>query len=106
MLDLPGIIEGAKDGKGRGRQIISVGMTCSLILIVLASAKPWTVRQKIEKELYGFGMRINCSPPDIQVQKAEKGGLIVNCLKGAKLIDTDAETIQQIAKTYKVRRRV
>ena len=26
LLDLPGIIEGAKDGKGRGRQVIA-GMT-------------------------------------------------------------------------------
>jgi small GTP-binding protein len=24
LLDLPGIIEGAKDGKGRGRQVISI----------------------------------------------------------------------------------
>jgi ribosome-interacting GTPase 1 len=24
ILDLPGIIEGAKDGKGRGRQVIAV----------------------------------------------------------------------------------
>jgi ribosome-interacting GTPase 1 len=24
LLDLPGIIEGAKDGKGRGRQVIGV----------------------------------------------------------------------------------
>jgi ribosome-interacting GTPase 1 len=26
LLDLPGIIEGAKDGKGRGRQVISTGI--------------------------------------------------------------------------------
>jgi len=69
VLDLPGIIEGAKDGKGRGRQIISVAMTCSLILIVLDSSKPWTIRQKIEKELYGFGMRVNCAPPKVQIQR-------------------------------------
>lgn len=33
LLDLPGIIEGAKDGKGRGKQVISVAYSCSLILI-------------------------------------------------------------------------
>jgi hypothetical protein len=42
MLDLPGIIEGAKDGKGRGRQVISTARTCNLILIVLDCLKPLT----------------------------------------------------------------
>ncbi|XP_045927386.1 developmentally-regulated GTP-binding protein 1-like [Micropterus dolomieu] len=37
LLDLPGIIEGAKDGKGRGRQVIAVARTCNLILIVRIS---------------------------------------------------------------------
>jgi ribosome-interacting GTPase 1 len=27
LLDLPGIIEGAKDGKGRGKQVIGVART-------------------------------------------------------------------------------
>jgi len=40
MLDLPGIIEGAKDGKGRGRQVIAVARTCNLIFIVLDVLKP------------------------------------------------------------------
>jgi hypothetical protein len=31
---LPGIIEGAKDGKGRGKQVIGVARTCNLILIL------------------------------------------------------------------------
>lgn len=39
FLDLPGIIEGAKDGKGRGRQVISTARTCDLILIVLDCLK-------------------------------------------------------------------
>ena len=29
LLDLPGIIEGAKDGKGKGRQVIGVARTCN-----------------------------------------------------------------------------
>ena len=35
ILDLPGIIEGAKDGKGRGRQVLAAALTCNVILIVL-----------------------------------------------------------------------
>ena len=40
LLDLPGIIEGAKDNKGRGRQVIAVARTCNLILIVLDASSP------------------------------------------------------------------
>ena len=39
-MDLPGIIEGAKDGKGRGRQVIAAARTCNLIIIVLDATKP------------------------------------------------------------------
>jgi len=39
LLDLPGIIEGAADGKGRGRQVIGVGKSADLILMVLDCQK-------------------------------------------------------------------
>jgi len=38
-LDLPGIIEGAADGRGRGRQVISVAKASDLVLMVLDSSK-------------------------------------------------------------------
>lgn len=53
LLDLPGIIEGANDGKGRGRQVISAAKTCNVICIVLDAMKPWTDKAIIEKELEG-----------------------------------------------------
>jgi len=53
LLDLPGIIEGAKDGKGRGRQVISTARTCNLIIIVLDCLKPITHKKLIEHELEG-----------------------------------------------------
>ena len=59
MLDLPGIIEGAKDGKGRGRQVIAVARTCSLIFIVLDVLKPLQHKKIIQRELEGFGIRLN-----------------------------------------------
>jgi len=35
LLDLPGIIEGASSGKGRGRQVIAVGKSSDLIMMVI-----------------------------------------------------------------------
>ena len=75
MLDLPGIIEGAKDGKGRGRQVIAVARTCSLIFIVLDVLKPLGHKRLIEHELEGFGLRLNKQPPNITFRKKDKGGI-------------------------------
>lgn len=33
LLDLPGIIEGAAQGRGRGRQVVSVAKTADLVLV-------------------------------------------------------------------------
>jgi len=62
ILDLPGIIEGAKDGRGRGRQVIAAACTCNVILIVLDALKSLTHKNIIERELYGFGSRLNQTP--------------------------------------------
>ena len=77
ILDLPGIIEGAKDGKGRGRQVMAVAKSCHLIFIVLDVNKPLTDKRVIETELEGFGVRINKEPPNIVFKKKDKGGLAI-----------------------------
>jgi len=102
VLDLPGIIEGAKDGKGRGKQVIGVALTCSLILIVLDVMKPLTHRRKIEKELEGFGMRLNKEKPNIVFKKKDKGGMAINVAPGCNLKDMDEESITAICKEYKI----
>ena len=58
LLDLPGIIEGANDGKGRGKQVIGVARTCSCIIIVLDAMKPLGHKRIIEKELEGCAGRL------------------------------------------------
>jgi len=75
LLDLPGIIEGAKDGKGRGRQVIAVARTCGLIFIILDVLKPLQHKRLIERELEGFGIRLNKKPPNIGFRKKDKGGI-------------------------------
>jgi len=39
LLDLPGIIEGAANGRGKGRQVIAVGKSADLILMILDAQK-------------------------------------------------------------------
>merc|ERR1719188_2953280 len=98
MLDLPGIIEGAKDGKGRGKQVISVAMSCSLILIVLDVMKEMQHKRKIEYELEGFGIRLNKKPPNILFKKREKGGIALSLAPGNQLVDCDLEAVEGVLK--------
>ena len=100
MLDLPGIIEGAKDGKGRGKQVIAVARTCSLIYIVLDVLKPLTHKRVIENELEGFGIRLNKTSPDISIKKKEKGG--TNITSTVTLTHLDNESIKAILSEYRL----
>jgi small GTP-binding protein len=79
VLDLPGIIEGAKDGKGRGKQVIATARTCNVILLIMDASKPITHKHLVEAELEGFGIRINKKPPNIKFKKKEKGGINLQC---------------------------
>ena len=95
-----GIIEGAKDGKGRGRQVIAVARTCDLILIALDAAKPLTHKKLIEYELEGFGIRLNKKKPNISFQKREKGGIsFTHTVAPTKI---DVETVKAICHEYRI----
>lgn len=75
ILDLPGIIEGAKDGKGRGRQVLGVARTRSPLIVCLDVAKPLTHKNIIERELESFGIRLNKQPPKVAVRRRDRGGI-------------------------------
>lgn len=100
LLDLPGIIEGAKDGKGRGRQVIGVARTCNLIIIVLDSLKPLGHKRIIENELEGFGIRLNKQPPNITFKRKEKGG--INFVSTVTPTHLDVEVCRTILSEYKI----
>lgn len=93
VLDLPGIIEGAKDGKGRGREVIAVARGADLILILLEAMSPQQYAV-IEKELYGFGIRLNAKPPNIVIKKKARGGILINStVKLTKITDKEIMAI-------------
>lgn len=100
LLDLPGIIEGAKDGKGRGRQVIATARTCNLIVIVLDCLKPITHKKLIEHELEGFGIRLNKTPPNISFRKKDKGGINFTSSVSEPKLDLDA--VKSVLAEYRI----
>ncbi|KAH9601891.1 GTP binding protein [Trypanosoma melophagium] len=69
ILDLPGIIEGAAEGKGRGRQVIATARTADMIILMLDAARAEAQRGKIEAELETVGIRLNQRFPDVTFKK-------------------------------------
>ncbi|KAI7827901.1 developmentally-regulated GTP-binding protein 1 [Kickxella alabastrina] len=100
ILDLPGIIEGAKDGKGRGRQVIAVARTCSLIFLVLDVLKPLTHKAVIEREMESVGIRLNKEPPNILFRKKDKGG--INMTSTVNLTNLDQDVVRSVLSEYRI----
>ncbi|MEW5302546.1 MAG: hypothetical protein WDW36_005321 [Sanguina aurantia] len=85
LLDLPGIIEGAADGKGRGRQVIAVCKSADLLLMVLDATKPINHKQILTAELES---------------KRKTGGMSINST--APLTHMDDRMIQRILQEYRI----
>eukprot|EP00878_Enallax_costatus_P004884 GHUV01005138.1.p1 GENE.GHUV01005138.1~~GHUV01005138.1.p1 ORF type:complete len:399 (+),score=124.80 GHUV01005138.1:209-1405(+) len=100
LLDLPGIIEGAAEGKGRGRQVIAVCKSADLLLMVLDATKPWYHKEILTRELESVGMRLNRSPPNIYFKKKKTGGVSINST--LPLTKLDDKLIQRVLQEYKI----
>lgn len=97
ILDLPGIIEGAKDGTGRGKEVISAAKNADLILLVLDVFDPF-YRNKLISELYASSIRLDASPPKISIEKKKSGGISISSL--VKEQDISPNTLVGILKEY------
>lgn len=100
LLDLPGIIEGASEGRGRGRQVIAVAKSCDMILMILDATKDDSQKNKLERELKTLGIRINQEPPRINFIKKKVGGIVIN--KTVPLTKMDQKLIITILHQYKI----
>ena len=78
IVDVPGIVEGASRGKGRGKEVLSAVRTADLIIIVADVFTVHTI-DIVKKELYESGIRLNESPPDVVIRKKDRGGIRI-CL--------------------------
>lgn len=100
LLDLPGIIEGASQGKGRGRQVIAVARTADLVIIMLDASKGEVQRGLLEKELETCGIRLNTKRPEIYFKIKKAGGIKFNST--CKLTHVDDKMVQLILHEYKI----
>ncbi|OJJ87345.1 putative GTP binding protein (Gtp1) [Aspergillus glaucus CBS 516.65] len=100
ILDLPGIIEGASEGKGRGRQVISAAKTSDLILMVLDCTKRAEQRSLLEAELDAVGIRLNRDPPNIYLKQKNAGGMKITFQTPPKSLDE--RMIYNVLRDYKI----
>lgn len=77
VLDMPGIIRGAARGKGRGREVLSVARGADLILVTVDAFNPGQLEALME-EIRTANIRVNEKPPNIQVVRSDKGGIVFN----------------------------
>lgn len=75
LLDLPGIIEGAASGIGKGKQVIAVARTSDLIVMMLDASKGSVHKKLLERELESVGIRLNKDRPNIYYKPKKTGGL-------------------------------
>jgi len=96
ILDVPGLIEGAEIGKGRGKEVISV-VRGSDLLIILCDVGNEKSFDTISSSLKNSGMRTNEEPPGVKIIKKLKGGLIIH--SNIKQ-DFSNETVKKIAQEF------
>lgn len=97
IFDLPGLISGAADGKGRGKEIISAVRNADLVLFMIDS-KHRNHLDLMHAELYKAGLRLNQREPDVVVNKKDQGGITVAA--PFNLSHLDEELVRSIASEY------
>ena len=99
IFDIPGLIEGARKGKGRGKEVISVARGADLLLI-MTDVERIHLLDMIKTELYEAGIRINEEKPSINIIKRLEGGIEV---KSNIKQEVDNESVKEIAHEFGIR---
>ncbi len=92
LVDVPGLIEGAASGKGRGREVISVVRSADMIVLLTTVFEVERVKA-IEEELYNAGVRLNLKPPEVKIVKQDRGGIRISKTPNVRLDDSLIKTV-------------
>ena len=99
ILDVPGLIEGARLGKGRGKEVLSVARAADLLLI-MSDVDRQEYIEKLVFELEDAGIRINKPKPTVRIEKKTGGGLTIH---SNITQDVSKETISAISQEFGIK---
>ncbi|MBI2652689.1 50S ribosome-binding GTPase [Candidatus Woesearchaeota archaeon] len=74
ILDVPGIVEGAATGRGRGKEVLACAQSADLVIILLDVFHTEHF-EVVKKEIYETGLRTNQKPPLVRISKKARGGI-------------------------------
>lgn len=97
ILDLPGLIAGASEGKGRGREVISAVRNVDLVLFMIDAQYEDSI-EIMNQELFKAGIKLNQKKPDVIFKKTGKGG--INVTSTVKQTFMDESLIKAITSEY------
>lgn len=93
ILDVPGLIEGSEEGKGRGKEVLSVARGADLIVFMTDVNRISTINT-LRDALERNGIRINSIKPRVKIEKKIQGGISI--LSNIKQ-DLSKDTLKDIA---------
>ncbi len=98
IIDMPGLIEGASKGRGRGREVLAAVRNADLIVLV---ADVFTIEtiDVLKRELYEGGIRLDEKRPDVVIKKKASGGLTV---KSTVKLDVSEKAIKEVLREYRI----
>ena len=103
VLDIPGVVEGAAEGKGRGKEVLSVVRNADLVLIMIDASdadRAMMQLKVIEDELYKAGFRLNQKPPDVVIKKRNSGG--INAGSALKLTKMSIDGVKSMVREFRI----
>ena len=99
ILDVPGVVRGASDGTGRGKEVLSVMRGADMALILIDVNHPEHL-DVLLNEIRNTNIRLNQHKPYVKIRKTMKNGIRVG--KTVKLKNLTDDTIKAILKEFRI----
>ncbi|MGQ9788263.1 MAG: OBG GTPase family GTP-binding protein [Candidatus Hadarchaeaceae archaeon] len=100
LVEVPALVKGSSLGKGLGARPLSVARNADAIAIVVDAYEDPVKQIKILlEELEAVGVKLNCRPPKINIERRSSGGIEV---KGAKLVEGGEIEIKRILQEHRI----